>query len=182
MEDKKSLEEVLEEIRIITPELENAGKSSEALLTALKELQKQEGKTKESLDSIAYSAELISSKLEAVEENEEAMQLLFERVREVKKSFEKKSLANTIMVGVVAIFAFMLGSYTDYLNLKKNGFETLPFFSTKWTVPEHMRAEFEHGRYIYVESVEVDNKNVFGHKLNPSGRYFLVKQYRKLTE
>jgi hypothetical protein len=176
-----SLKKAIEDIAVLMPEVKSAGKSSEALLTALKELQKQEGKTKESLDSIAYSAKLISTKLEAVEENEEAMQLLFERIREVKKIFEKKSLANTIIVGVVAIFAFMLGSYTDYADLKKNGFETLPF-SLKWTIPEHMRAEFEHGRYIYVESVEVDNKNVFGHKRNPNGRYFLVKQYRKLSE
>jgi len=179
-----ALKKAIEDIAVLMPEIKDAGKSGEALLSGLEELKKQEAKTKESLDSVADSAELISSKLEAIEENEEAIQLLFERIRDVKKSFEKKSLANTAMVGFIAIFAFLLGSYTDYADLKQNGFET--FFSLdggKWAIPENMRAEFdEHGRYIYVENVNVDQKNVFGHNHNPNARYFLIKQYRELNK
>jgi len=118
----EKLQSVVEEIVVTIPKLKDLSKNNQELVQVLTELKDQEAQTAKSISSIAQSAELISSKLGAVEENEEAMQALFERIREVKKAFAKKNSANTVLVGFVAVVAFALGTYTDYANFKQTGF------------------------------------------------------------
>ena len=118
----EKLQSVVEEIVVTIPKLKDLSRNNQELVGVLKELKDQEAQTAKSISSIAESAELIGSKLEAVEENEEAMQALFERIRDVKNAFAKKNSANTVLVGFVAVVAFAVGTYADYANFKQTGF------------------------------------------------------------